>query len=285
MQFTGELLTTAQVCRELGLTPAKVRQLALEGYLEISVKQGQKYGEVSLFHSGQVSHLKHQMPKILSKWATEENARQGARRAGINRAVEAVNAGEVKKRREEFLASLAGLPEKTAVLLRASYYLYHLNHYAKSGYEHLYEIKEKVLKHFVKNYLDTPHLQVILVQGQQKVVLCPECRSRANKFSVSYGEYAKSYEGCPRCRKQNSYYDLFEINIQYDDHRFSFHTPYSSGRKWFPGDISLPRQYRGHRQEQGLTFGRPITEREARAMPMDEVIDNLEKILEISIKK
>jgi hypothetical protein len=274
-----ELLTTAQACRELGLTPAKVMRLADEGYLEVSAKSKQKYGEVYLFHSGQVSLLKDQIPKILSKWASEENIRHGARKAGINRAVEPISAREVRKRRDEFLASLAHLPEEAAKLLEISFYLYHLNHYAKSGHQYLYELKERALKHLVRNYINSPHLQITLVQGQQRADLCPGCRSRANKLNLSYGEYAKSYEGCPRCRKQKSYYDLFEFNIQYQNHRFSFHTPFSAARKWFPGRNSLPRQYRGHLQEQGLTFGRPITEREARALPMDEVIKALENLL------
>lgn len=280
MQARGELLTTAQVCRELGLTPAKVKRLTREGYLEISEKSRQKYGEMHLFHPGQVSRLKDQMPKILSKWASEENVRYGARRAGINRAVEAVNAGAVRKRRDEFLFSLADLPEEAAVLLKASFYLYHLNHYAKAGHQYLYEIKEKVLKYFAQHYLNTPYLEVILVQRQQKEDLCPECRAKAQKYSMSHGEYAKLHGGCPRCRKHKSYYDLFEFNIRYDNHRFSFHTPFSAGRKWFAGEVSLARRYRGYRQEQGLAFGRPITEREARALPMDEIIENLEKILE-----
>lgn len=55
---------------------------------------------------------------------------------------------------------------------------------------------------------------------------------------------------------------------------------YSVGRKWFSRDVSFPRRYRGHRQEQGLASGRPITEKEARALPMDEVIENLEEILD-----
>jgi len=280
VQPTGELMTTAQVCRELGVTPAKVLLLTREGYLEVSAKIDQKYGEVYLYHSGQVNSIKKQMPKILSKWASEENLRHGGRQAGINRAVEAENAVEVRKRRDNFLFSISHLPEKTEDLLKGSYYLFHLNHYAKSGHQYLYELKEKVLRFFVRNYLNTPLFDVILVQGQQRVNLCADCRRRANKLSMGYGEYAKSYGGCPRCGKHNSYYDLYEFNIQYESHRFSFHTPYSVARKWFDRETSFTRHYRGHRQEQGLTFGRPITEKEARALPMDEVIENLEKILE-----
>lgn len=278
MQTPGELITTAQVCRELGLTPAKVRRLASEGYLEVSARSRQKYGEVLLFNPSQVSRLKPQMPKILSKWASEENIRLGAKKAGISRAVESINAQEVRKRRDLFLSSLADLPEQAADLLKASYYLYHLNHYAKSGHQYLYELKERVLKFFVGNYLDSPCLEVVLVQGDQRAELCPDCRARANKLGLSYGEYAKWYGGCPRCRKNKSYFDLFEFTIQYQDHRFSFHTPFSAARKWFSGNLPLPRQYRGHLQEQGLTFGRPITEREARALPMDEVITELENL-------
>lgn len=283
MQNPDRFLTAAQVCRELGITPAKVRRLTREGYLEVSAKQSLKYGEEYLYSPEQVACLSKQMPRILSKWATEENLWHGAKKAGHIRAIEAVNAVEVRKRRDQFLSSLEEMPEKTAELLKASYYLFHLNHYAKSGHQYLYGLKEKVLRHFVDNYAEAPSFNVTIVQGQQKVDLCQECKAKANKLNVSYGEYAKTYEGCPRCKKQRSYYDLYEFNIQYDTHRFSFHTPFSVGRKWFKPGLNLPRQYRGHRQEQGLTFGRQITEREARALPMDEVIENLEAIVENSI--
>lgn len=275
-----DLLNTAEVCRELGITPIKVQRLTREGYLEVSSSKDLKYGRECLFKSSQVSALKKQMPRILSKWATEENIRLGARSAGLKRAVAAVNAVEVRKRSEHFLSSLEDLPEETARLLKASYYLFHLNHYAKSGHPYLYELKEKILKHLVGRYLGTPNLTATLVQGQQKVDLCQDCRARAGKLNLSYGEYAKSYGGCPRCNKRSSYYDLFEFNIQYEDHRFSFHTPYSVGKKWFAPGTDHQRQYRGHRQEQGLTFGRPVTEREAMALPMAEVIEEVEKILQ-----
>lgn len=280
MQAPGALLTTAEVCRELGLTPAKVNRLTREGYLEVSEKTRQKYGDIYLFQAYQVNRLKQQMPRILSKWASEENALHGARQAGIKRAVEPIHAARVKRRREEFLSSLDLMPGDTAALLKASFYLYHLNHYAKSGHQYLYELKERVLKKLVEVYFHTTYIEVGLVQGQPREDLCPECKARANKYNLSYGDYAKSYGGCPRCSKHKSYYDLFEFNIIYDNHRFSFHTPFSVGRKWFPGEISFPRRYRGHRQEQGLTFGRPISEKEAKALPMDEVIENLEDFLE-----
>lgn len=279
MENTDRLLTTAQVCAALGITPAKVRLLTDEGYLEIRGKQKFKHGDVYLFSPDQVHSLTRDMPGILSRWATRDNARLGAPRSGRIRALEPVGARQVRESRENFLTSLEPLAERTADLLRASYYLYHLNHYAKSGQQYLYDLKEKVLKSLAKNFRAEQGMEILLVEGLQKILLCPDCRSKARAMGLSYAELARSGGGCPRCTRNNSYYDLYEFNIHWGEHRFSFHTPFSVGRKWFPRELRLPRRHRGHQQEQGLTFGRPITEKEARALPMEEVLEQLEIFL------
>ncbi|KJS14490.1 MAG: hypothetical protein VR69_17320 [Peptococcaceae bacterium BRH_c4b] len=280
MQNTDRLLTTAQVCAALGITPAKVRLLTDEGYLEIRGKQKYKHGDVHLFSPEQVYSLTSAMPGILSRWATRENARQGAQRSGRIRALEPVGARQVRESRDHFLSSLEPVPERTADLLRASYYLYHLNHYAKAGQQYLYDLKEKVLKSLAIHFREDPEMEILLVEGLQKIHLCQDCRHKARSMGLSYAEMARSGEGCPRCARNNSYYDLFEFNINWGEHCFSFHTPFSVGRKWFPRELRLPRRNRGYQQEQGLTFGRPITEKEARALPMDEVLEQLEIFLD-----
>lgn len=280
MRKQERLLTTAEVCSTLGVTPAKVRLLTDEGYLEIQGKQKLKHGDVNLYSPEQVESLTREMPRILANWATRENARFGAARSGRIRAFESANAWEVRKDRERFLASLNPAPEKTADLLRVSYYLYHLNHYAKAGQKYLYDLKEKVLKSMAQNFMEEPELEIVKVEGLQRINLCQNCRAKARSMGLSYAEMARSGEGCPRCARNNSYYDLFEFNIAWGEHRFSFHTPFSVARKWFSQNRQLPRRNRGHQQEQGLTFGRPITEREARALPMDEVLKQLNFFLE-----
>lgn len=275
MQKGGQLLTTVEVCSALGITPAMVRRLTDEGYLEIHGKQSHKYGDVYLYSSGQVYSLTGEMPKILSRWAARENARHGALRSGRIRAFESRNAHQVREHRDRFLSSLDSLPERTADLLRASYYLYHLNHYAKADQQYLYDLKENVLKTITLNFKGSRELEIVLVEGLQQVQLCPDCRARARARGLSYLEFARMDGGCSRCIKNNSYYDLYEFNISYDEHQFSFHTPFSVARKWFSKDTRLPRRHRGYQQEQGLTFGRPITEKEARALPISEVLENI----------
>lgn len=280
MQKGGPLLTTVQVCTALGVTPGMVRRLTDEGYLEIHGKQSCKHGDVYLYNPEQVHSLAGEMPEILSRWATRENARQGALHAGRMRAFASTNARQVRDQRDRFLFSLEMLPEKTADLLRASYYLYHLNHYAKAGQQYLYDLKETVLQTIAHEFTDSNELSIVLVEGLQKVELCPGCRAKARTRGLSYQDFARMDGGCSRCVKNSSYYDLYEFNINFDEHRFSFHTPFSVARKWFRKDLRLPRRHRGYQQEQGLTFGRPISEKEARALPISEVLENLNGFLE-----
>jgi hypothetical protein len=248
--------------------------------LEIREKQKFKHGDVYLYSPDQVYSLAGDMPGILSRWATRENARLGAQRSGRIRAKEPVAARQLREGRDRFLSSLEIMSERTADLLQASYYLYHLNHYAKAGQQYLYDLKEKILKSLTVHFREDPEMEILLVEGLQKIQLCQDCRTKARSMGLSYSEMARSGGECPRCARSNSYYDLYEFNIAWGEHSFSFHTPFSVARKWFPKHLRLPRRHRGYQQEQGLTFGRPITEKEARALPLDEVLERLELFLD-----
>lgn len=64
--------------------------------------------------------------------------------------------------------------------------------------------------------------------------------------------------------------------MEYGEHRFCFHAPYSTARKWMKSTEALPRKVRGWGKEEGCPFDRPISEFEARAVSLEEVIRELE---------
>jgi hypothetical protein len=122
-------------------------------------------------------------------------------------------------------------------------------------------------------------LEVFFVGEEQKVILCTACRLKAQGMGLDYIKYKTNFGGCPQCRKEEGYYSLFEFRVEYGEHRFYFHTPYSIARKWFEKIDKLPKKAREKRIEEALPFGRPISEAEARAVTLKEVITRLKLYL------
>ncbi|MGB9791051.1 MAG: hypothetical protein ACPLTR_00550 [Thermacetogeniaceae bacterium] len=182
-----------------------------------------------------------------------------------------------RSRKERFLNSLSEIPEKSASLLRAAYYLYHLNHYAKAGESYLYELKERVLKAFTAHFAPEDGLRISFIQGPPRITLCPACRRRAREERKSYVEYAQVTGGCASCHRDENYYSLYEFLVICDPHRFCFHSPYKIASKWLRGkDIPWKE---GSEREGGYTFGRAITPGEEAAVNLGEVIAELEHFL------
>ena len=279
MSITGKYLSTAEAGETLGITPALVRRLVREGLLEVKDRKRYKTGEDYCFDQGDVQALLPRMPQFRRKWQSEEDSRLGARKAAFLRQAavkKALRHGDIKAK---FLHSLEAYPEKTAALLRASFFLYHLNHYAKGGEEYLYDLKEKVIERFLFDFSTDQGLDVLFVKGGPKVYLCAACRSKAKNMSLDYIKYKSYYEGCPQCRKEEDYYSLFEFKVEYGEHRFCFHTPYHIARKWFEDGRGLPDKTGERGQEEAFPFGRPISEAEARAVTLDEVTRELTSFL------
>lgn len=279
MDATGKYLSTAEVGEALGITPAAVRRLVREGLLEVKERKLYKTGEDYYFDQAEVQDLLPQMPGFKRKWQSEEDSRLGARKAAFMRLAavkKTLRHGDIKN---NFLLSLESYPEKTAALLRASYFLYHLNHYAKGGEEYLYDLKEKVIRKFLLDYTPENGLEVSFIKGGPRVYLCAACRSKAKNMGLDYSKYKSIYDGCPQCRKENDYYSLFEFKVEYGEHRFCFHTPYHIARKWFEEGRGLPGKTSERGKEEAFPFGRPISEAEARAVTLDEVTRELTSFL------
>lgn len=279
MGDTGEFLSTAQVGKFLGITPRMVHRLVRDGFLEIKGTRKFKFGEDFYFDRVEVEELSGRMPEFKRKWQSEEDSRLGAKKASFKRYQSLRKSSAYRNFKDRYLSSLEGIPEKTAALLRVSFYLYHLNHYAKKGEGYLYDLKEKVLKKILEEFSERDCLTVCFVEGDPKVHLCETCRLKAQKSGMDYVKYKNTSGGCPRCKKESNYYSLFEFQLEYGEHSFCFHTPFSAARKWFEDIDELEIKVRDKSREEGIAFGRPISEAEARAVVLDEIIKELENFI------
>ncbi|SFR13659.1 hypothetical protein [Desulfoscipio geothermicus] len=279
MNKSPELLNPAQICETLGITPNGVNRLTREGYLEVKQKVNFKNGVMHLFHKEQVQALAPSLPRIKQAWERYDNYCHGASRLARARMYRQKSYQDKVKRKEQFFNNLALLPEDQEKMLKAAYYLFHLNHYAKAGSTYLYDLKELVLHTLVQNYYGNDDLlQVSFIEGHNKINLCPDCKSRAQKQRLSYLEYLDRTGGCPKCTREYKYYSLYEFIVSCEDYRFCFHTPYHTAQKWFDKS-HLPRKKHTPLREGAYAFGRAIYDSEARAVELMEVIKELQHFL------
>jgi len=274
-----ELMNPAQVCQALGITPNGVRRLSREGYLEVKDMVRFKNGDMSLFSIKQVHSLLPVMPRIKQAWETHDKSRFGARRVSKAHVHRHKSYNNQINHKEEFFMATNALAEKTAQLIKACYYLFHLNHYAKAGNQYLYDLKELVLQTFVEQYTSDDLVKVSFIEGDNKVLLCPGCKARAKERGMSYLEYLDAEGACPRCTREYKYYSLYEFIISYDEYRFCFHTPYSTAKKWFKNIGLRPPQTHKPQREGAYTFGRSVYESEAQVVELIEVIEELQNFL------
>lgn len=279
MVLKEKYMSAARVSEILGITPPSVRRLVREGFLEVKKTKKYKAGSELYFDGGTVKALLPRMPALRRKWHLEENRRIGGKKAAFKRAIDVKKTSRHSNLKKRFLHSLEFYPEKVTSLLRASYFLYHLNHYTKTGEEYLYDLKGEILKKFTDDFTDVEGLNIIFIEGAQKVILCDGCRDRARNMGISYLKYKNNHGGCSRCQREENYYSLFEFRVEYGEHKFCFHTPYKTAKKWFENIAELPHKIREKGEDEAFLFGRPISEGEARAVTLKEVTGELESFL------
>ncbi|NPV90291.1 MAG: hypothetical protein HPY50_05930 [Firmicutes bacterium] len=278
MREDSTLLTPAQVGQLLKIAPDQLKWLNRRGWLEAAQVVRYRNGEMSLFEREKVLSLIPQMPNLRRAWMAEENQRYGGSTAARKREEDRRQAEGLKNRKQRFLADLTEIPEPFSHLLKAGFYLYHLNHYAKRGETYLYDLKEQVLRLLVgERESFGPSLKVLFVPGSERVRLCSRCQERADRLGKSRPEYIRLYGGCTQCSRDENYYSLYEFIISYEDYRFCFHVPFMTARKWFKE--WTPPAKEGRPEREGFSvYGRPIFAAETQAVEMIEVVEELEAL-------
>lgn len=234
---------------------------------------------MNLFNSEQVEILIPKMPRIKQSWERSDNNRYGANRLASTRQQEHKSFQYMMKLKENYFNEIEHFPTTEKELLEACFYLYHLNHYAKAGNPYLYDLKELVLRSFVRSHLNKNNLlKVHFIEGDNKMLLCPNCKAKAEDRNLSYVEYLEKTGGCPACAREYKYYSLYEFIIAYRDYLFCFHTPYKTAKRWFDR-THLPPHKNSPRREGAYAFGRAIYNAEARAVELLEVVQKLQDFL------
>lgn len=274
------MLKTSEVARKLNITNRQVQDLVDFGYLPIADTYRTNAGGFGYLFSEQALESLDDVPSLLAEIKDRKRGRRNISSScgGWRRRQ------KVLERSERFLCSTADLPE--APLLRAAFYLFHLNHYAKTYQDEqkrLYELKNQVLAHMMDKFSEVVECIYLVGDDQVKVWLCDDCRQAANAAGYSYPEYVREGRRCSKCYVQvlaREYYSLIEYNIEVEECRFCFHLPYPIARKWM--DIEeLPRRERkqGKGSDEMYFYGRKITRMEERVVPLAVVERELEEFL------
>lgn len=265
-----------EVAKKLGISLAEVRLLVREGRLCVTAIGDGKYGKELWFSREEVEKLAAVMPEVKKSWQNKRTLNRPKGNTTVSLA-SMIKVRKVRYQEEDFLESLNLMPERMAVLPRAAYYLFHLNHYAKAGHQHLYMLKGQVLRTMTRNFGVEDGLSAGFVDGGSRVLLCPSCRREANALGQDYKTYILAAGKCKKCREDHHYYSLFEFRVTAGDHSFTFHSPYPVCCKWFGSHEGLPSRPREPvEREDGFSFGRPILVAEARAIPLDKVVAELQ---------
>lgn len=175
---------------------------------------------------------------------------------------------EIKVKKEEIKEMLKTLELYNPVLV-VMFYLYHLNHYAKTEkYEkykdEIYELKKEAL---IKAYKENPDLfSLHFIPRGDKIIYCDECREIAYEdwkyagTGYSFGEWLKKEEPCPNCEVIKDYYSLVEFEIKTEIVNFSFHLPYPEVENIF-NKKNLKEKY--IENAESIKFGRGLEGYEA----------------------
>lgn len=275
------MLTVSQVAGRFSISNRQVQDLMDYGYLSVAqVERKDKHGVTFLFSEKEIENL--DIPSLLAEIKEKRERKEKPRYQ---------SSSDLKKIRkafnyyDRFLEEVREYPE--AETLEACFYLFHLNHYAKSYPEKsksLYQLKAKVLE---KAYRENrAKFQVIYLLGadKKKIWLCEDCKENAHSQGVSYNRFIREEAYCPKCYIQSvekEYYSLLEFILRLGDYRFIFHSPRSLAAAWVDNLADLPRENRQESvyNDRMYLYGRRITAVEERVFPLQMVKEKLQEYL------
>lgn len=275
------MLSSSEVAARYKISNRQVNDLVNYGYLSVAqVFRNDKRGVSFLFSENEVEKL--DIPSLVAE--IKEKKRQHSQPIYSNysdfkKILKACNYYD------RFMEDVSTLSEHK--LLKAGFYLFHLNHYAKTYPElskELYELKSKVLR---KLYLENRFLikaKYLLGPDRKKVWLCEDCKDASRSAGMSYNTYIRNEAYCPKCdiiELEREYYSLVEFCLEVSDYRFLFHTPRSLAVRWMKDIDELPRDNRqtANYDDRMYLYGRAISRIEERVFPLGMLKEKLEAYL------
>jgi len=274
----SQVLTVSELAARYHISNRQVQELVLHGYLPVArVERRGLRGICYLFSENAVENL--DIPSLLADIRDHKTHHSWPRSA--NPSADFRNLVRVMQHYERFLEEVAHYPEAEA--LEICFYLFHLNHYAKSYPERsdeLYSLKNQVLKKLYQEHRSLLSVTYLIGPDRTQVWLCEDCKDASRSAGMSFKEYIQGEYYCSKCLEQmveKEYYSLVEFKVAAAGYRFTFHLPRSSARKWMSDMEQLPQEARktGRYDDRMYLFGRPISRIEARAFPLPMVVEKL----------
>lgn len=272
------MLTISQAAARFGVSNRQIHELISMGFLNVS--------SISLDNRGVKYLFSEQYLDRLDLYSLIAEAHEAKKRTGNNsgRPLDWKRLNRAANHYQRFLEEIG--PSCHAPLLEAGFYLFHLNHYAKSYAEksrELYRLKKQVLKKMLEDYHPLFDITYLLGPDRKKVWLCEDCKSNARKAGISFPEYSRREYHCSKCYVQNlekEYYSLIQFDLALEGYRFSFHLPLSAAR--FVKNLHLVNQaVRKTCRYNDLMYiyGRSVSRVEEQVYPLNMIVDGLQRFL------
>lgn len=267
------MLKTSDVAKRLNISNAQVMSLVDHGYLRVAALERHDQGFTYLFADEELKEV--DLGAALAEIEQEKKTR--TRRFGAE--LKAV---------QYYDRLIASFDESTSPeLLKTAFYLFQLNHYAKkynNVQKELYTLKHKVMKIMLERFGLYLEVQLLMGGDRLRVWLCDDCKTNAHEQNMTYREYIASGYYCPKCEQQimeRDFYSLIEIKVSWEQHRFSFHVPWSQARKWELNWDNIPQRDRNNEDAPDTMFlyGRRISTLEERIFPLPAIVRELEEFI------
>lgn len=275
----GSVLTSSEVAAKYNISNRQVNDLLAYGYLNVAqVLRYHKRGVTLLFSESELESL--DIPSLLAEIKAKKKAPiKSANPAEIRKLLSAFNYYD------RFMEDVEYYPE--AEVLKACFYLFHLNHYAKTYPDlskNLYKLKSQVLKKMYQENQGIITASYLQGPDRRRVWLCEDCKEASRAAGMSYNNYIRSESYCPKCDVQileREYYSLVEFSLKVGGYRFVFHTPRSLAAGWMKGMKELPQGTRkaDHYQDRMYLYGRSISNIEEKAFPLNMLKERLRAYL------
>ncbi|HHW60962.1 MAG TPA: hypothetical protein GX404_03555 [Syntrophomonadaceae bacterium] len=275
------MLTVSDVAHRYQINYQQVHDLVQYGYLPVAkIDRNYKHGMRYLFAESDVENLDvfSHLAEIHELQLRKPDTAQ--RRSDFRQVLSLMD------RYERFLEEIQHYPEKEA--LEVCFYLFHLNHYAKTypqQSEALYQLKDQVLKKLYFQNADLISLRYLQGPDKHNIWLCEDCKESAHAAGLSYRKFIQNEDYCPKCTimsVEKEYYSLIEFRLQVDEFRFAFHLPLRRAAKWLKNIDELPHGIRktGRYDDRMYLYGRPISRIEERVFTLKMVHTALKAYVE-----
>ncbi len=281
------MLTVSDIASIHQISYQQVQDLIQFGYLAVAdIERHKQKGIRYLFAEEEVRQLDvHSHLAEIQELKKKYHHGQGQKSSSFKKIIQTIH------RYDNFLESIENYPESE--LLRICFYLFHLNHYAKTYPERskeLYALKSRVLR---KMYSEHPQdLKAVYLQGpdRKKIWLCDDCRDAAQNANMSYVRYIQQEYYCPKCEIQvvdKEYFSLIEFTLTIDAFHFCFHQPRSKVLKWMKDLDRLPHRNRhtGNYTDQMYMYGRSVSRIEEKVFPLKMIEQALNNYVSTKIKE